>query len=169
MRKNTTEFIIIVMLWVSVLTSSIFNRNFSLSFIFGMVALVVVTLTFKKYKDASLGLLFFFLFLSVFYIINFSTVFGVSVGFLGISINVPSLALFLILSFRRVEDFFRLKKDWLGQDDSEIADSKSNRIKMFKTEFKNLSNEELLKKLDNPSMVEDAKTATVEILKEREN
>ena len=169
MRKNTTELIILVILWVSVLTSLIFNRNFTLTFIFGVVALLIVTLTFKKYKDASLGLLFFFLFLSVFYIITFSTVFGLSVGFFGISINIPSLALFSILLFRRAEDFFRLKKDWLGQDDSEIADSKLNRIKMFKTEFKNLSNEELLKKLDNPSMVEDAKTATLEILKEREN
>lgn len=167
MKKSSTELIIIIILWLSVLISLFFNSILKLHFIFGIIALLIVTITFKKFRDLSFGLLFFFLLLSVFNVILFSNVYQITFKFFNLKINITSLLLFVILFYKKIGNVLRLRQEWFAEDDIEIATREANRIKMFKTQFKNLSEDELERKLNSKQIVEDAKKAIHEILNER--
>jgi predicted membrane protein len=165
MRKTTTEIIIVVILWVSIITSVIINPQFRVPFIFGILSatIVSITLLFRK-KDESLGILIFALILSSFNAVNFSEAFGASFWFLSL---FPFLLL-VILIFTRISELMELKEKWFGAEPTEVGKPKENRIVIYKREFQNLSSEELTRKINNDKLVEEAKIALNQILEERE-
>ena len=60
-----------------------------------------------------------------------------------------------------------LKEKWFGEEPEEVEKAKENRIALYKREFKNLSSEELNRKANDEKLVEEARIAANQILKER--
>lgn len=164
MRKATTEIVIVIILWVSIIISIVRNPHFGIQFIFGTIAVISVStaLLFRK-KDLSLGILTFVLFLSIFNAVKFNEAFGLSFGFISL---IPFLLL-LILIFSRFSELMNLKEKWFGVEPTEVGKEQENRIALYKREFQNLSSEELIRILNNDKLVEEAKIAIDQILKER--
>lgn len=164
MRKATIEILITILLWISIIISIIRNPHFGPQFIFGTIAVISVSaaLLLKK-RDLSLGILTFALFLSIFNVVKFSEAFGLSIGFISL---IPFLLL-LILIFSRFAELITLKEKWFGVEPTEVAKAQESRITLYKQKFQTLSSEELMRRRNNDKLVEEAKTAIDQILKER--
>jgi hypothetical protein len=164
MRKATTEIIIVIILWISIVSSVIINPQFRAQFIFGILSATIVTTTLLlRKKDASLGILLFSLIISSFNAVNFSEAFGASVWFL----SLFPFALLVALIFSRISELMELKENWFGAEPTEVGKAEESRIAFYKREFQNLSSEELIRKGNNDKLVEEAKIAVDQILKER--
>ncbi len=164
MRKTTTEIIIVTILWISIILSIIQDPQFRVQFLFGILSLLIVTATLLlRKKDASLGILTFALILSCFNAVKFSEAFSASIGFLSL---FPFLLL-LVLLFSRFGELLDLKEKWFGVELSEVGKEKESKIAIYKREFQNVSSEELIRR-GNEKLVEEARIAIEQLLKERE-
>jgi len=139
------------------------NPNFNVQFIFGIVGLLLVTVTYKKFPEFSFGIFALLLLLSIFNVVTFSYAFGVNFGIF----SIPSILLFAVLFFTQMEKFFELKRNWSGNDDEDLENKLNSKIQIYKNQFQNLSEGELHRKLENDQLVEDAKIAVVELLHEK--
>jgi signal transduction histidine kinase len=164
MRKATTEILILTILWIIAIISIARNPQFRPQFIFGLISLtsISIALILRK-KDLSLGILAFTLFLSIFDAIKFSEAFAGHIGF----VSLIPFVLLLFLVFSRLPELLILKDNWFGDEPKEVEKGKENKVAIFKREFQKLSSEELLKKINNDKIVEEAKIAVEEILTER--
>jgi hypothetical protein len=162
MKNINTEFIIILLLWLSILLSLYFNYKFDAYFIFGILGLSFATITYKKFNDLSFGILLFTVLFSTINIVKFSVAFGINIGFL----NLPSLIVFIILFFKKRNKIFELNQKWFGTDQNELENRKQNKVEYFKREFKSLSETELDLKLRNLDLVSEAKLAILQLKNE---
>lgn len=161
MIKLKTEIIIILLLWLSVILSLYLNYKFDIFFIFGIIGLSIVTFTYKKYYENSLAILFLILLFSSFNLIKFSAAFYVNFGIISIS----NFILLIILVYKRRNEILDLKDKWFTETVEEIENGKITRTEFFKREFKNLSETELNRKLNEEALTDEAKNAVIEILK----
>lgn len=164
MRKNTAEIIIASILWIFFTTSMIYNPNFRIQSIFGIISLTFIStaLIFKK-NDLSLGVLVFSLALSTFDVIKFGNAFDARIGVF----HLFPLILLLFLIFSRFGELISLKEKWIDENPEELEKIKENKVAIFKREFQNLSSEELIRRENNNNLVGEAKIAISQILKER--
>jgi predicted membrane protein len=162
MKLLKTEQIIIIVLWLNIVASLYLNYSFNMPFIFGIIGLVIITVTYKKFYSISLAVLLFILLLSIFNVIPFSLAFGFNVGI----ISIPSVILFSVVVFKRKDEILVIKDKWFDEDPSETENRKANKIVFFKNQFKDLSIKELERKLANESLTDEAKEAINELLKD---
>jgi hypothetical protein len=164
MRKITTEIVIVILLWIFVISSMIYNPRFGVQFIFGIISLtsVSIALLFGN-KDLGLGILTFALILSTFNAIKFSEAFEARIGFVML---IPFILL-VILIFSRLRELMNLREKWFGAEPAEVEKAKENRVDFFKREFQNLSSEELIRRGKNDKLVDEARMAVDQILNER--
>ncbi len=160
MKKLKTEIIIIFILWLSIISSLCLNYLFDIFFIFGIIGLTTVTLTFKKYYEISLSSLILILLFSMFNIIKFNLAFGLNFGL----ISIPSFLLLLILIYKRQNEISDIKDKWFEEDIEEVENGKIKKTEFFKNQFKNLSESELDRKLNNEKLTDEAKNAVIELL-----
>ena len=161
MRSSRIEQLIIILLWLNIFASLYFNHSFNAPFIFGIIGLSIVTVTYKKFYSISLAVLLFILLLSIFNVIQFSLAFGFNFGI----ISIPSIILLSLLVFKRMDEILHIKNKWFDEDPSEIENRKSNKVAFFKNQFKDLPVNELERKLANESLNDEAKEAINELLK----
>ena len=164
MRKAKTEIIILIILWISIISSVILNPQFRVPFLFGILSATIVstTLLLGK-KEESLGILIFTLVLSSFNAVNFSEAFGASIWFL----SLFPFVLLVVLFFFRISELMDLKEKWFGVDPTEVGKAQENRVAFYKREFQNLSSEELVRKNKNDKLVDEARIAVDQILNDR--
>ncbi|AWA31099.1 hypothetical protein HYN48_13935 [Flavobacterium magnum] len=167
MTKKTSLIIIISILWISIITSICLVKNYNVNFIFGIVGLSIVTITYNKFREFSFGILALLIFLSIFNVVSFSYAFGLYFHIFGGRLNIPSVILFCVLFFTQIEKFVDLRQNWFKEDETEIQYHKEKKTRMFKNNFQNLSEIELRKKLESGQLVEEAKIAINELLLER--
>ena len=168
MKSKPTEEIITNLLWISVIVSILMKFNIDVYFIFGLVSLLIITATNKKYPDVSFGLLFLSLFFSSFHIISFSTAFGLTIRCILGSVNIISLSLLFVLIYKRLDKILELKENWFSPTAQEEQEHILQKTAIFKKQFQGLPTTELESKLKNLQIVDEAKTAIVELLSERE-
>jgi hypothetical protein len=165
MRKAITEKIITSILLISVIVSILRYKVFDITFLFGTISVITITvLLIRKKNDLSLAILFFSLILSTFNIFIFNTVYAFYIN----GFNAFPLLLLFILIFSRWKELLDLKYKWSSVEPIEITKSYENKIAIFKREFQNLSSEELIMRHKNYKLVEEAKIAIDLILKERD-
>ena len=163
MLKIKTEVIIITILWINILSSIFINPSFRVEFIFGIISLIIAsTLLLLKKKDSSIGILFLTLFLSTFNAIKFNEAFGLSFGIL----NLIPLILLIILVYSNRNELINLGDKWFGSEKNEEENKTSSKIAFYKREFQNLPTEELIKKINDDKLVEEARIAIGQIIKE---
>ncbi|MCZ8198669.1 MAG: hypothetical protein O9267_13780 [Flavobacterium sp.] len=164
MRKKKAEIIIVTILWIYVIISMIYNPHFRIQSFFGIISLTFVStaLVLKK-DDLSLGVLVFSLTLSTFDAIKYGDAFDARIGIF----HLFPLILLIVLIFTRFSELMDLKEKWFGGEPEELEKAKENKIALFTREFKNLSSEELIKRENTNNLVEEAKIAISQILKER--
>jgi hypothetical protein len=164
MRKAKTEIIILIILWISIVSSVILNPQFRVPFLFGILSATIISTTvLLRKKEASLGILMFTLILSSFKAVNFSEAFGASVWFL----SLFPFVLLVVLFFLRISELMELKEKWFGVDPTEVGKAQENRIAFYKREFQNLSSEELIRRGKNNKLVDEARIAIDQILNKR--
>lgn len=163
MRKKTIV-IIVIILWISVVISIVRNPQFGIQFIFGTISLLSAsTALLLKKRDLCIGIVTFALFLSTFNAILFSEAFRVSIGFISL---IPFLLL-LLLIFSNFTELIDLKEKWFSPEPIEVEKAQENKIAFYKREFQNLSSEELIRRGNDEKIVEEAKIAIKQLLKER--
>ena len=164
MRKNKTEILIVTILWIFLITSVIYNPNLRIQSIFGIISLVIIStsLALKK-RDISLGILVFTLILSTFDVIKFGNAFDARIGIF----HLLPLVLLSVLIFSRLGELISLREKWFGEEPAELEKVKENKIAIFKREFQNQSSEELISRVNNYQLVDEAKIAINQILNER--
>ena len=163
MKKISSDIFIIAILWIGVIWSFYSTSNYNYPFIFGIVGLTIVTLTYKKFHEFSFGILALILFLSIFNVIIFCYAWRLNIGIL----NLFSIILFAILFFTQLEKLLELRKKWSEPDESDLKEQFDNRVKMYKSQFRNLSELELNRKLEDNHLINEAKVAVSELLKEK--
>jgi predicted membrane protein len=161
MKNLKIEIIIICILWLSVISSLYLNYKFDIFFIFGIIGLSIVTLTYKKYYEISLSSLILILLFSTFNLIKFNLAFGLNFGL----ISIPSFILLIILAYKRRNEILDLKEKWFAEDNEEIESGKFRKKEFFKKEFGNLSETELNRKLTEEKLTDEAKNVVIELLK----
>jgi hypothetical protein len=161
MTKIKTEIFIICILWFTTITSWILGDYISIPFTIGIVGLALITLSIKKYYFYSSYALMLILLFSIFRLVVFSSI-TLHTLFLGISINLSSLILLLILAYKRRN----VISEWFTDDSTEKKDN-GRKVTLFKVQFQNLSDIQLINKLDNEDLVPEAIDAIKSILKER--
>ena len=161
MRKITTEKIMIFILWLSIILSLYLNYKFDIFFIFGIIGLLIVTLTNKKFAEISLASLIVILLFASFNLIKFSLAFGLNFGV----ISIPNFILLIVLLYRKRNQVLDLKEKWFAENDEEIESGKTRKTEFFKNQFKNLTEKELNRKLSEEKLTEEAKNAIIELLK----
>jgi predicted membrane protein len=160
MNKSKTEIIIIFILWLSIISSLYLNYKFDIFFIFGIIGLAIVTITYKKYYEISLSIFVIILILSCFNFIKFSLAFGLNFGI----VSIPNSVLLTVLIYKRRNEILELKEKWFSENEEEIEMQKNRRIEFFKNQFKNLSEAELKRKLSDEKIIEEAKNEAIELL-----
>ena len=160
MKILKTEYIIFLMLWMSILTSLYFNYKFDVFFIIGIIGLSISTLTYKKYYAISLSVLLLILLFSVFNFVKFSLAFGMNFGL----ISIPSFLMFMLLFFTRLNEILDLKVKWFDEEMEDVEAQKYQKTEFFKMQFKELSKENLEKKLKNEPLTVEAQNAITELL-----
>ncbi len=167
MNKPKSLVIIISILWISIITSLYRVANYNAEFVFGIVGLTIVTITYKKFQEFSFGILALLMFLSIFNVVTFNYSFGLYLNIFSARLSIQSIILFCFLFFTQLEKFIDLRQSWFNEDKAEIQHHRKNRIKSFKNNFQKLSESELRRKLENERLVEEAITAINELLNER--
>ena len=164
MGKKTVEIIIVTILWIYVIISMIYNPHFRIQSLFGIISLTFVSTAIAlKKDDLSLGVLVFSLTLSTFDAIKYGDAFDVRIGIF----HLFPLILLFVLIFTKFGELMSLKEKWFRDEPKEMEKAKENKIALFIREFKNLSSEELIKRENTNNLVEEAKIAISQILKER--
>jgi len=161
MKKFTTEIIIILILWLSIILSLYLNYEFDIFLIFGIIGLSIVTLTNKKYAEISLASLIVILLFATFNLIKFSLAFGLNFGI----ISIPNFILLMVLIYKRRNEVLDLKEKWFAENEEEVESGKARKTEYFKNQFRNLSEVELNRKLSEEKLTEEAKNAIIELLK----
>jgi predicted membrane protein len=169
MKKLKTEIVIICILWLSIISSLCLNYKFDIFFIFGIIGLSIVTLTFKKHYEISLSSLVLILIFSTFNLVKFNLTFNINFGLGSIPnlISIPNFILLMILVYNRRNEILDLKQKWFTETEEEKESGKNAKIEFFKREFKNLSELELNRKLTEDKLTEEAKNAVNELIKLR--
>ena len=141
------------------------NPSFSVEFIFGISSLIIISsaLLFRK-KELSLGMLLFALILSTFNALKFSEAFRLSFGFISL---IPLILLIVLISFK-LKELMHLGEKWFGAEPNELEKKHEDRIAFYKREFQNLSSEELIRRGNNDKLIEEARIAIDQLLKERQ-
>ena len=165
MKKITTEIIMIFILWLSVIVSLYLNYKFDIFFIFGIIGLLIVTLTNKKFAEISLASLIVILLFASFNLIKFSLAFGLNFGI----ISIPNFILLIVLLYQKRNQVLDLKEKWFAENEEEIESGKKRKTEYFKNQFKNLTEKELNRKLSEEKLTEEAKNAIIELLKVEKN
>jgi|GEM_PF-2259024 len=164
MRQKKAEILIVAILWIFLIISIIYNPILRIQSYFGIISLTIVsTALFLKKRDMSLGILVFILTLSTFNVIKFGNAFEARIGIF----HLLPLALLLILIVTRLSELKSLNEKWFGEEPGELEKVRENKIAIFKREFQNQSSEELIKRDKNYKLVDEAKIAINQILKER--
>jgi predicted membrane protein len=163
MKKISSDIIIITILWISIIFSFCLTPNYNYPFIFGIVGLIIVTFSYKKFPDFSFGIFALILFLSIFDVITFSYALHANIGIFSLS----SILLFAILFFTQLDKFLEIQRKWSEPDETELKAQFNNRVKIYKTQFRNLPESELHRKLENDHLTNEAKIAVSELLKEK--
>ncbi len=105
-KQIRLEIIIVSLLWVSVIASYILMAEYNMQFVFGVIGLLIVSVTLKKFYKLSLQLLLLLLALSVFSLVRFFTAFGVR--FLDLDLApIFLLCLLIIKRFDRIQTFIQ--------------------------------------------------------------
>ncbi|WP_026977808.1 hypothetical protein [Flavobacterium tegetincola] len=161
MNKFTIEIVIIFILWSSVILSLYLNYKFDLFFIFGILSLLLVTITTKKYPEFSLASLIVILLCATFNLIKFSLAFGLNLGV----ISITNFILLVVLFYKRRSQILDLKENFFDENEKEIENVNTRKVNFFRRQFKNLSKTELKRKLSEDKLTEEAKQAITELLK----
>jgi hypothetical protein len=167
MKLKLTDTLIVALLSINVVTSLQLNSHFDIFFIFGIVSLLLIGATAKKYPDISFGILFLSLFFSSFHMISFGYAFVFTISCIFGSVNLISLSLLLVLIYKRFDKILDLKEKWFSPTTQEEQEHIIQKTVVFKKQFQDLSTTELENKLKNLQIVDEAKTAIVELLWER--
>ena len=72
--------------------------------------------------------------------------------------------MFSILLYKRREKIFQLKEKWFEADSDEIEKRKVSKVDFFKLQFENICGSEMERKLNNDQLVEEARTALIELI-----
>ena len=163
MKKNSSDIVIIIILWISIIWSFYSSSSYNYPFIFGIVGLTIVTLTYKKFPEFSFGILALILFLSIFDVIIFCYALRINIGIL----NLSSILLFTILFFTQLDKFLELRRKWSEPEESDLKDQFNNRVNIYKSQFRNLSELELHRKLEDNQLTNEAKVAVSELLEKK--
>jgi len=163
MRKIKIEIIILVILWITTIYSLI-NYEIGLNFKTGIVGLIISTSCIKIFPRFSSYFLMLLLLLSIVELITFSST-NFYILMFGVNFNILYSLFFAILIYKRR----RMINEWISSDSTETVEHVNNRVLLFKKEFKNLPDKELENKRNNNVLVDDAKQAINELLKERKN
>ena len=165
MQNKVLEIVIICFLWLSVILSFILNLDYDLPFAFGILSLLIVSITLGKYYKLSLQLLLLLLLLSMFNVVKFSIAFGVKFG----SLNLISTFLLAIIIVKR----FDVIRAVMGSSSIEKSNNEEERrrssVEFFKRQFSNLSVQKLEEKFRDDDLVEEAKQAVELLLNEKKN
>lgn len=169
MPEKTLERNIILFLWLNIALSFLFSKGYDIFFIFGIVSLAIISITLYVKKDITLILLVSALLLSTFGLIKFSSIFVSYVGLFKTKlIHFPPLMLLLFLIYKRRHELLDLRNQWTTAGPDEFELRQANKIAFFKREFENIPSSELIRKLDNDPLVEEAKAAIQQILSEKD-
>jgi hypothetical protein len=162
MRLIKAEYIVIIILSIYAISSFLITPYTGLSFRIGIVGLIIsIFLTYKFYKY-SFYLLALLLALAIPNIVAFSQQ-RFYIGSGNVSINfIPTILLIYLCIKRRI-----IFSNSSAIDESEKNESRKRRVKIFKNEFQNLSNEEIQIRLQNNQLVEEAKIALNELLENK--
>jgi hypothetical protein len=153
------EIAVIILLWISITASVIFNPDFSIQFLLAMVGTMAATVALKYQSKLATAILTFVLGLSTIGLIVPSTVFEIAFG----PVKLIPLFLFLLLLSMR----YHVLKGMLMDRDAHIESLPRSNIAFFKKQFESLSFKEIQSRLDNENIVPDAKTALMELLEEK--
>ncbi|MFC7772389.1 hypothetical protein [Flavobacterium sp. GCM10027622] len=165
MKDIKTEIILIAILWINVISSLCLNLELNIYFIFGIIGLSLATITYRKYYDNSLAILITILLFSTFNLLKFTLIFNLSIGLLKyIEISITDSLYLILLVYKRRNEVIHLKEKWFAPSVEEIEIGKNTRIEFFKREFKNLSEDELNRKLNQEYLTEEARKAVLEVL-----
>lgn len=174
---SKTENRILLVLWISILITyplAILSQyNLFLSDYFGLVALIIVTIIAMTRQIDLFPFVLILLLLGVFnvfsfvYFINIVFRFGIS-SFISPGIQLYSLILLIILIRKRSTILHVFWIRFFGKSDQEKQQNKEKIRENFKIKFRNLSDEEINRRLKN-DLVPEAKQALLEILEERQN
>lgn len=159
-KKLKIEIAIIILLWISITVSVIFNPHFSLQFILGILGAVTATVSLRYYNKFTTVIVVLILAFLSFGLIVVSTVFDVMFG----SVRIIPFLLLLMLSLVR---YHELKELFTGNDKAVENLSENSNVDFFRKQFKNLSLKQIQSKLDNENIVPDAKIALKELLEEK--
>ena len=163
MKKISSDIIIISILWLSIAVSLFLNPNYNPQFIFGIVGLLIVTLTHTKFPEFSFGVFALILFLSIFNVVSFNYAFGLNFGIF----SIPSILLFAILFFTQIDRFYELIRNWGGENEPVLKNEINSKVQIFKKQFQNFSESELRRKFEDDNLVNEAKIAITELLNEK--
>lgn len=166
MKKIKIEVFIISILWITTIISLILGDYINIFFTIGIVGLSLITLSIKKFYSYSSYALMLLLLFSVFKLVQFSSI-TLNVGFFGLQLNALSLILLSILLYKKRI----IVSNWFRKEDSEEEkkDNYNRKVIFFKKEFQILSNLELVNKLENEVLVNEAIQAINIILEERKS
>lgn len=172
------EKFLIVTLWIGALISYsialLLGYDLFDSDIIGMIGILILTLSFLIFKKVIFYILFAVLFIgmlniaSFVYFINLNVTFGFLGKKLAPGIQLYSFILMAIFITLRKPKVLELFNSILGQPDYNNENVYKQRLRYFKTKFKNLSDYELNEKLEFSDLVKPAKDALIEIRNERD-
>ncbi|MBY8962747.1 hypothetical protein KJK34_08290 [Flavobacterium sp. D11R37] len=160
-KRLKIEIALIILLWISITFSVIFNPHYSLQFILGILGAVTATVSLRYYNKFTIVIVVLILALLSFGLIVVSTVFDIMFGSVSI---IPFLLLLMLLLVR----YHELKELFTGNDKAVENLSENSNVDFFRKQFKNLSLKQIQSKLDNENIVPDAKIALKELLEEKQ-
>lgn len=169
------EFLILIILWILSITTyslayingySLYNSDY-----LGIIGLLIVSVFLLIRPDKALETLMLLLFLgllnliSFVYFFNIVLTFGIS-GFVTPGIQLLSLILLTILIVKRRKKVFEIYQSFFGITENEKEKNRYRIKESFKTNFENLTDEEIDMRLQE-NLVPEAKEALTEIKNER--
>ncbi|OIQ21455.1 MAG: hypothetical protein BM557_04175 [Flavobacterium sp. MedPE-SWcel] len=164
-KNKVLEIVIICLLWVSVILSFVLILDYDIQFAVGILGLLIVSLTLKKYYKLSIQLLLLLLLLSVFEIVKFSIAFGVKFG----SVNLISMFLLGMIIVKRLDVIRAVMRSSSIERGNNEKERRRSSVEFFKRQFSNLSVQKLEGKLRDDDLVEEAKQAVELLLNEKKD
>lgn len=141
-KRLKIEIAIIILLWISITFSVIFNPHYSLQFILGILGAVTATVSLGYYNKFTTVIVVLILAFLSFGLIVVSTVLDVMFG----SVRIIPFLLLLMLSLVR---YHELKELFTGDDKAVENLSENSNVDFLRKQFKNPSLKEIQSKLDN--------------------
>ena len=165
MKNRYLLFLVVLVSIASLIDGFIENLVFSYAFYSGLgflgICCILLFLNHKLFKTL-FGIV---LILGIFNIIQF-TPFAVTIQVSFIKFEVIPTLFFLVFLFFNRSRVLDLIQDWISTSDEDKLESSSRKSKMFKEQFRNLSDQEIENRL-HQNLVPEARNALMEIKEKR--